>query len=123
MTCAQARACAARNPCNSGPMGIFLRPREHLPSGRARRVGRVGESGCPEVARGRLQAALEEMGTLIGFLEAFGVLPHVSFDLSLARGLDYYTGIIYEAVLDGENVGSIAGGGRSAPFPLSVCVR
>ena len=29
----------------------------------------------------------------------------VSFDLSLARGLDYYTGLIYEAVLKGEGVG------------------
>ena len=48
----------------------------------------------------------------------------VVFDLSLARGLDYYTGVIYEAVLtqagatpapDGEespSVGSVAGGGR-----------
>lgn len=26
----------------------------------------------------------------------------VSFDLSLARGLDYYTGVIYEAILTGE---------------------
>ena len=29
-------------------------------------------------------------------------LTQVSFDLSLARGLDYYTGVIYEAVLAGE---------------------
>jgi len=38
-----------------------------------------------------------------------------SFDLSLARGLDYYTGIIFEAVMknkSGISVGSIAGGGR-----------
>ncbi len=41
-----------------------------------------------------------------------GALGPVSFDLSLARGLDYYTGVIYEAVLDGANVGSIAAGGR-----------
>jgi histidyl-tRNA synthetase len=35
------------------------------------------------------------------------------FDLSLARGLDYYTGLIYEAVLtDTDRVGSIAAGGR-----------
>ena len=35
------------------------------------------------------------------------------FDLSLARGLDYYTGLIYEAVLEGETcLGSIASGGR-----------
>jgi histidyl-tRNA synthetase len=36
----------------------------------------------------------------------------VSFDCSLARGLDYYTGVIYEAVFFGERVGSVAGGGR-----------
>ena len=52
----------------------------------------------------------------------------VVFDLSLARGLDYYTGVIYEAVLQGsappaaaspkgepqqpQGVGSVAGGGR-----------
>ena len=45
-----------------------------------------------------------------------GALSHFSFDLSLARGLDYYTGVIYEAVMEGANVGSIAAGGRS--FPL-----
>ena len=40
--------------------------------------------------------------------------PTPSFDLSLARGLDYYTGVIYEAVCieDGCLVGSIGGGGR-----------
>lgn len=47
--------------------------------------------------------------------------PQISFDLSLARGLDYYTGVIYEAVLlqttaqAGEEplgVGSVAAGGR-----------
>nr|GFD23090.1 histidine--tRNA ligase, cytoplasmic-like [Tanacetum cinerariifolium] len=37
----------------------------------------------------------------------------VVFDLSLARGLDYYTGVIYEAITKGATqVGSIAGGGR-----------
>jgi histidyl-tRNA synthetase len=41
------------------------------------------------------------------------VIPYMSFDLSLARGLDYYTGLIYEAVLtDSDKFGSIAGGGR-----------
>jgi len=42
-----------------------------------------------------------------------GVLDYVLFDFSLARGLDYYTGLIYEGVLlDEGKVGSIAGGGR-----------
>lgn len=36
----------------------------------------------------------------------------VVFDSSLARGLDYYTGLIFEVEVDGYDVGSIAGGGR-----------
>lgn len=53
------------------------------------------------------------MDVLFGYLESFGVIDNVSFDFSLARGLDYYTGLIYEAVLtDSGKVGSIAGGGR-----------
>lgn len=65
--------------------------------------------------------AFEDMKLLFRYCELYGVLDKVLFDLSLARGLDYYTGIIYEAILleqasgaDGEavSVGSIAGGGR-----------
>ena len=36
----------------------------------------------------------------------------MSFDLSLARGLDYYTGLIYEVVSTEKGVGSVAAGGR-----------
>ena len=43
--------------------------------------------------------ALGELRTLFEFLEAMGALGPITFDLSLARGLDYYTGVIYEAVL------------------------
>lgn len=43
-------------------------------------------------------AGLQDMATLLTYLQAFDVTPFVSFDLSLARGLDYYTGLIYEAV-------------------------
>ncbi|TFK39360.1 histidyl-tRNA synthetase [Crucibulum laeve] len=43
---------------------------------------------------------LEEMGTLFTYLKAYKVLDRISFDLSLARGLDYYTGIIYEAIVE-----------------------
>jgi len=57
-------------------------------------------------------AALEDLGTLAGFLDSFGCAHAIKLDLSLARGLEYYTGIIYEAVLLGANVGSIAAGGR-----------
>lgn len=53
------------------------------------------------------------MELLFAHLEALNCLDTLSFDFSLARGLDYYTGLIYEAVLTDQNrVGSIAGGGR-----------
>ena len=54
------------------------------------------------------------MELLFTYLEQMNCLQYFSFDFSLARGLDYYTGLIYEAVLtDPSNkVGSIAGGGR-----------
>ncbi len=43
-----------------------------------------------------------------------GVYDYVEFDTSLARGLDYYTGMIYEIILmEGTiGLGSISGGGR-----------
>eukprot|EP00557_Chaetoceros_sp_GSL56_P006358 CAMPEP_0176501598 /NCGR_PEP_ID=MMETSP0200_2-20121128/14246_1 /TAXON_ID=947934 /ORGANISM="Chaetoceros sp., Strain GSL56" /LENGTH=958 /DNA_ID=CAMNT_0017900495 /DNA_START=69 /DNA_END=2945 /DNA_ORIENTATION=- len=58
--------------------------------------------------------ALEDLRILFEYLEAMGKLEYISFDLSLARGLDYYTGVIYEAVCMNGNtqVGSIGGGGR-----------
>jgi histidyl-tRNA synthetase len=37
---------------------------------------------------------------------------NIVFDLSLARGLDYYTGMIFEVVLEGTHVGTFAAGGR-----------
>ncbi|XP_071847882.1 histidine--tRNA ligase, cytoplasmic-like isoform X2 [Apostichopus japonicus] len=68
---------------------------------------------------------LEGMKLLIQYCDIFGVKDRVRFDMSLARGLDYYTGVIYEAVLEGAElvksnskskeqigVGSVAGGGR-----------
>ncbi|XP_040297699.1 histidine--tRNA ligase, cytoplasmic-like isoform X1 [Bufo bufo] len=60
--------------------------------------------------------ALKDLKLLHNYLEIFGVADKVSFDLGLARGLDYYTGVIYEAVLvDTDRItefGSIAAGGR-----------
>ena len=59
------------------------------------------------------KTALDEMGILFDYLEICGIDKYCTFDLSLARGLDYYTGLIYETVLtDTDKVGSISGGGR-----------
>ncbi|OII73831.1 histidyl-tRNA synthetase [Cryptosporidium ubiquitum] len=59
--------------------------------------------------------AIDDLQTLFKYTEnCSNCLNYLSFDLSLARGLDYYTGVIYEAVLISNdlNVGSIAAGGR-----------
>ncbi|MCL2249395.1 MAG: histidine--tRNA ligase [Oscillospiraceae bacterium] len=56
----------------------------------------------------------EELQMLNTHLSGFGVPDtHYKIDLSLARGLDYYTGTVYEVYLsDHPEVGSIGGGGR-----------
>ncbi|WWD05708.1 hypothetical protein V865_003789 [Kwoniella europaea PYCC6329] len=41
---------------------------------------------------------IEDMEILFRYLRVYKVLDKMSFDMSLARGLDYYTGIIYEAI-------------------------
>ena len=45
---------------------------------------------------------MEELDLLFAYLEAFGVLDKVEFNLSLARGLDYYTGVIFEVITEGS---------------------
>ena len=63
----------------------------------------------------RCEKALDDMERLFKLVECMhGNTRKLSFDLSLARGLDYYTGVIFEAVLvDNErNLGSIGAGGR-----------
>ena len=45
--------------------------------------------------------ALNELEILFKALEKANALDRIVFDLSLARGLDYYTGVIYEAVFKG----------------------
>lgn len=49
-----------------------------------------------------MNAGIADMELLFDYLEAFNALESVSFDLSLARGLDYYTGIIFEVVTEGS---------------------
>ncbi len=66
---------------------------------------------------------LEKMEELMALLDVMGALSFCSLDLSLARGLDYYTGVIFEAVLEGSNVGSIAAGGRYDDLVGMFCKR
>ena len=59
------------------------------------------------------QVGINELRELFSYLDETE-LNHskIVFDLTLARGLSYYTGSIYEVVLDGVNMGSVASGGR-----------
>lgn len=69
----------------------------------------------PLAENAKAKQGLEELVILAGYFEIFEISPLIVFDMSLARGLDYYTGVILEAVLTGggeTGVGSIAGGGR-----------
>ncbi|KAF3927339.1 hypothetical protein ABW21_db0202827 [Orbilia brochopaga] len=47
-----------------------------------------------------IKRGLADMRILFDYLDIFDVTPKISFDLSLARGLDYYTGVIYEVVTE-----------------------
>src|SRR3990167_9289060 len=56
--------------------------------------------------------AIEELKILSAYLKLMGSYDSITLDLSLARGLDYYTGLIYEVVIHGAKVGSVGAGGR-----------
>ena len=70
-----------------------------------------------ESYRGRNEVfdqGLDELHTVVKYLSAFGV-PEKNFavDLTIARGLDYYTGTVYETtMLDHPEIGSVCSGGR-----------
>ncbi len=54
---------------------------------------------------------IEEIKFILGFLSP-SVISQLSTDFTLARGLNYYTGIIFEIKAKGVQIGSIGGGGR-----------
>lgn len=71
------------------------------------------ESTLNEEYKLEIQNCINHLEQIFDLLKHFNMLNQFSFDLSLARGLDYYTGIIFEFVLLSEtNVGSVAAGGR-----------
>ncbi len=55
---------------------------------------------------------IEEMRTLFAYLAGFELNTEVELDLTLARGLNYYTGAIFEVKAKDVQIGSICGGGR-----------
>ena len=55
---------------------------------------------------------VEEMEEVFGLIETTGVKLNIELDLCLARGLNYYTGAIFEVKALDAHIGSITGGGR-----------
>ena len=55
---------------------------------------------------------IEEMRTIFSSIEKLGIALTPELDLSLARGLNYYTGAIFEVKANDFQIGSISGGGR-----------
>lgn len=58
------------------------------------------------------QKGIAELETLFGYIDALGLALNVELDLTLARGLNYYTGAIFEVKANDVQIGSITGGGR-----------
>ncbi|KAK8140211.1 Class II aaRS and biotin synthetase [Apiospora sp. TS-2023a] len=64
-----------------------------------------------------MKKGMDELDLLFEYLDAFNAAGAVSFDLSLARGLDYYTGVIYEVVTEGSAGKSAPAAGEGAEKP------
>lgn len=59
------------------------------------------------------QPGIDSLNTLLAWAENLGIRNHLAIDLSIARGLDYYTSTIYETFLtDLPGFGSVMSGGR-----------
>jgi histidyl-tRNA synthetase len=83
----------------------------------------VTQTGAPADLLGQLRPrmesyepglkAIDDLTELFSVLAGFSVAANAyMLDLSLARGIDYYTGPVYEALVTEPNVGSVAGAGR-----------
>ncbi|KAL5843269.1 hypothetical protein ACOSQ4_009227 [Xanthoceras sorbifolium] len=76
-------------------------------------LSKLKQEGSLFLENNSSKLALDDLAILFEALDKSKCIDKVVFDLSLARGLDYYTGVIFEAVFKGATqVGSIAAGGR-----------
>lgn len=105
----------------SGKVKQLLQEGAEVPSHVADQLLELLESRDPLASlapfRGKdelLDLGLDELTTVVKYMEAFGVpADHFAIDLTIARGLDYYTGTVYETIMtDHPEIGSICSGGR-----------
>ncbi len=85
-----------------------LQPILALQGNRQEKLNSLQQILTSEVGR----KGIEEVSTLFGYIESLGLDLKVELDLTLARGLNYYTGAIFEVKALDTEIGSILGGGR-----------
>ncbi len=107
-------------PINSEKITTIIRAIDKIKKiGATGVVSELAESGFTQA---QAEEILEKLVTtkktdyleeLFGYLKSLGLGSEtVIFDPTLARGLDYYTGLIMEIEIDGYTAGSVCGGGR-----------
>ncbi|MGM0443896.1 MAG: histidine--tRNA ligase [Fibrobacterota bacterium] len=62
--------------------------------------------------RGQGSSSLEDLKQLFSYLESMGLSEYICFDISIVRGLAYYTGTVFEVFDKKRSMRAIAGGGR-----------
>ncbi|MBR7096562.1 MAG: histidine--tRNA ligase [Alistipes sp.] len=86
-----------------------LQPILELSGSNSEKLNRLRDViGCSETG----VKGIEEMTEIFGYVEQLGIALPIELDLSLARGLNYYTGAIFEVKAMDFAIGSICGGGR-----------
>ena len=86
-----------------------LQPILHLEGSNEEKLNKIQEViSTSEVG----QKGIDEMRTVFTYLNSLNVQTEVELDLTLARGLNYYTGAIFEVKAKDVEIGSITGGGR-----------
>lgn len=78
-------------------IGSFVKERGHP----LELLSKLKQEGSKFLENSSSTDALDDLEILFKCLESSRCIGKVVFDLSLARGLDYYTGVIYEAVFKG----------------------
>ena len=73
----------------------------------------VKELNNLEVENEKFAAGVAELDQVLYLLESVGLNEEIEADMKIVRGLDYYTGTVFEFVLpEHKNIGSVCGGGR-----------
>ena len=95
--CSTTSGCSPASNCGSVTSGSSCTSHNSAPGSTASEVGLKG---------------VDELEELFNYIESANIKQKVEIDLSLARGLNYYTGAIFEVKALDFQIGSICGGGR-----------